>query len=321
MNIEQFEKEVTCTYKNERYSVRDNGAILRHSREGKRIRKYDNIWTYGKINNKGYMLIVSEVVHRIVATAFHGTPPTVQHVVDHIDTNRQNNRPENLRWVTILENRLINPITCAKIIYKYGSIDNFLSNPSKPINGELEQNFEWMRAVTKEEAENTKQNLINWAKSGKLPKGGKLGEWIFSQTDYKKELKADNNLFTESLTANALQKNWKIKSEFPNCPKIVNDSSLKEYKEKLSKGITFSKNKYGESLVEDFAKSKTKNELIVLTKSENVKPYALAKVYIENEKFVHENIRGFFELNGARKQFNLLLGLEWNGADSIDDYC
>lgn len=106
-----FKREVECVYKDEHYSVRDNGAVLRHARKGKRLRKYDNQWTFGKPNNNGYMLIVSEVVHRIVAYAFLGEPPTAQHIVDHIDTNRQNNRPENLRWLTKLENILNNPIT------------------------------------------------------------------------------------------------------------------------------------------------------------------------------------------------------------------
>ena len=160
VSLNDFDKETECIYKDERYSVRDNGAVLRHARKNKRLRKYDNQWTFGKPNNNGYMLIVSEVVHRIVAYAFLGEPPTSQHIVDHIDTNRQNNRPENLRWITKLENILLNPITLSRIIYKYGSIDNFLSDPSKPLNGELEQNFDWMRTVTKAESENTRENLL-----------------------------------------------------------------------------------------------------------------------------------------------------------------
>ncbi len=60
-----------CTYKGERYSVRNNGAVFRHEREGKRIRKNDDIWTFGKPNmNNGYMEFGSEKVHRIVAFCF-----------------------------------------------------------------------------------------------------------------------------------------------------------------------------------------------------------------------------------------------------------
>lgn len=101
--IDDFEKQLDCYYKGEIYSVRDNGAVLRHSHEGKKPRPSDNIWSFGKYNSKtGYAEIAGERVHRIVATAFHGVAPTPQHVVDHIDTNRRNNRPENLRWITKL---------------------------------------------------------------------------------------------------------------------------------------------------------------------------------------------------------------------------
>ena len=33
-----------CVYKGEHYSVRDNGAVLRYSRTGKRKRKDDDVW-------------------------------------------------------------------------------------------------------------------------------------------------------------------------------------------------------------------------------------------------------------------------------------
>lgn len=120
-----------CVYKGEHYSVRDNGAVLRYSRTGKRKRKDDDVWTFGKANEQtGYMEIGSERVHRIVAYAFLGEPPTPQHVVDHIDTNRRNNRPQNLRWLTKLENVLNNPITRKKIEYLCGSVEAFVNDPS-----------------------------------------------------------------------------------------------------------------------------------------------------------------------------------------------
>lgn len=173
-----------CSYKGELYSVRDNGAVLRHAREGKRIRKDDDTWTFGKPNeNTGYMEIGSERVHRIVAFAFLGEPPTPQHIVDHIDTNRRNNRPQNLRWLTKLENALNNPITRKKIEYLCGSIEAFVNDPSiiqEFVNDN--PNYEWMRTVTPEEARASYERLRAWAekKGNGKPLGGTIGEWIFT---------------------------------------------------------------------------------------------------------------------------------------------
>ena len=73
IDVDNFEKEVTCTFKGETYSVRDNGAVLRHKREGARKRPLDEKWTFGKPSEqRGYMYISSITVHQIVATAFHG---------------------------------------------------------------------------------------------------------------------------------------------------------------------------------------------------------------------------------------------------------
>lgn len=51
------------------------------------------------------------LVHRIVAEAFIPNTDNKPHI-DHINTNRLDNRPENLRWCTRQENSN-NPLTCA----------------------------------------------------------------------------------------------------------------------------------------------------------------------------------------------------------------
>lgn len=167
VSIDDFKEEKDCIYKDELYSVRDNGAIMRHHREGVRKRKSDDKWTFGNLNvTTGYLDYCGERVHRIVATAFHGAAPSDQHFVDHIDTNRQNNRPENLRWLTRLENILCNEITRKKVELICGSIEAFLNDPSLLYGYETEdKNFLWMKNVTPEEAMNCLDNWSHWAKT------------------------------------------------------------------------------------------------------------------------------------------------------------
>lgn len=190
---QEFTHEVECEYKGEKYRVRNNGAILREVRNGKPKRAKDEIWTFGEKIENGYAKFCGEAVHRIVAFAFLGEPPTNQHVVDHIDTNRQNNRPENLRWLTKLENILLNPITRKKIENLCGSVESFLKDPSQLRNHEnVDKNLMWMRAVSPEEAQNA---LINWKtflnkpRIASIEKGNTIGEWIFENKQYNNENK------------------------------------------------------------------------------------------------------------------------------------
>lgn len=75
--IDTFKIEKVCNYKDETYYVRDNGAIMRIAKVAGRKRPLDNQWTFGKVDvEHGYMVAFSNPVHRIVATAFHGNPPT-----------------------------------------------------------------------------------------------------------------------------------------------------------------------------------------------------------------------------------------------------
>lgn len=192
--LENYNVIKDCHYKNEHYCVRDNGSVLRYTPIDKHARPLDNKWTFGKVNKEtGYLEIASVRVHRIVTTAFHGEPPTKEHVVDHIDTNKQNNRPENLRWVTKLENILFNPITAKRIEIICGSVELFLEDPSKFRDKFPEPNYQWMCTVSIEEARISKEKLLAWVKSDKSVQGGSLGEWIYNRTVSIKSAKASEN--------------------------------------------------------------------------------------------------------------------------------
>lgn len=323
VHLDRFGREVTCTYRGETYRVRDNGAVLRRRRDRARLRPLDEKWTFGRANKKrGYMHVASIPVHRIVATAFHGPQPSKTHVVDHIDTNRRNNRPENLRWVTKLENILLNPITARRVEIAYGSIENFLANPDRLRSGKLDPRFEWMRSVTKKEAEESHRRLLDWAKSERMPSGGTLGEWLYtSRTEqYVEEPEPDDLI--ESRTPGATQKNWKTPSEFPLCPSEIGANALDEYRERLKNGEVFSRNDFGESKVVSAELSESSETLVVLCKyPSDVKDWSLARVSVEDRLFVHEGLGTFFTLEGATKQYVLKRGLKWEGGDTIDDYC
>lgn len=325
VNIDDFEQQKECAYKGERYSVRDNGAILRHHRPQGRSRKMDNVWTFGNVNTvHGYMEISSVRVHQVVATAFHDEKPTGQHVVDHIDTNKRNNRPENLRWVTRLENALLNPITARRIEIVCGSIEAFLENPKAFWDKFPNPNDKWMGTVSKAEAEISHQRLLAWATSKKMPSGGSLGDWIFKRPlpDEEKLTEYNENVDLNSKTENAIQRNWKTPSEFPCCPQTYEGNPILTYAENLKPGLLLCRNELYSSVVLKTAVVNDDQEIYVMTESESsLKRWAIAKITFEDGKFVHTSIQNFFSQNGAEKQFTIAQGLEWNGEDSIDDYC
>ena len=329
ISLDDFTLEKECNYKDERYSVRDNGAVLRFPPNKKRQRPTDNNWTFGKLNIRtGYLEIASVRIHRIVATAFLGEAPTKEHVVDHIDTNKQNNRPENLRWVTRLENILLNPITARRIELVCGSVEEFLADPSKFRDKFSDPNYDWMCTVSIQEAQASKKRLLAWAKSDKPIQGGTLGEWIYNRSlsnqftaNVVEELE-----FINSLTQNAVQiaRNWKTPSEFPCCPKTIIHNPIADYTSNLKVGNIFSQNQYTSSIIEQFATANDENTLWIMCKSgdENpIKPYSLAEITYQNDVFVHNSLGTFFQKEGAEKQFTLAQGLEWTGGDTIDDYC
>lgn len=347
--LEVFDCEKQCEYKGRIYKVRDNGAICRLSKEGCRISKWDNVWTFGNKNRDGYMIHANNVrVHQVVCTAFHGPEPCPHMVVDHKDINRCNNRPENLRWLTRLENALKNPNTRKKIIYLCGSVEAFLENPAILRDKSLPKNVEWMRTVTKEEAAIYKKNIEWLTLQDSKPSSGKgFGDYVFSSditkeatkwngtflsynhedrdkqeecsTEYKNVEKIPNII--DSLTPKAKQQDWITPTEFPQCPQEITSTPLQDYLNRLREGVVYNKNKYATSYVLNAAMSEDETHLSVIVKNDGMKPYALSEVIYEDGIFIHKSKGTFFEEAGAIKYFTISLGKEWEGGDVFDDCC
>ena len=205
-----------------------------------------------------------------------------------------------------MENILLNPITLERIIYKYGSIDKFFENPSSPKEGQLEQNYSWMRAVTKEEAETCLNNLENWAKQDKIPRGGQLGDWIFHKINSDEESESTN--YIKSITPNAVQERVFLNdkpNEFPCTPKIIEANPLKAYYNNMKENDVFFRNHNGEYLVVKREFSKDRKSILVLTKADYKQmmgkgwirvedwPYSLNYVKFNNNVYVHSREEGF----------------------------
>jgi hypothetical protein len=315
--VDDFERELEVEYREERYRVRDNGAVCRLNQFRKRARPLDKQWTFGRQNpSAGYMHLAGVPVHRIICTAFHSSPPTDQHVVDHIDTNRANNRPENLRWVSRLENVLLNPISARRIELLYGSIEAFFQDPQRVQGTTQFPDVSWMRTVSKDEAMEAKQRLLGWAQSGSVPSGGALGEWLYG-TRERADFEPEPEEY-ESLTPSVVQVRWKVPSEFPGCPASVTEDALDQYAQNLTFGALFVRNDHYTGHVVQCALTEDGLAVLSHTNSE-AKGWAVVHISVNGEFFFHRSIGTFFTLQGALKAFCSLTGE--NLTETIDDYC
>ena len=88
----------------EEYAITDEGQVISYKYKAPRVLKtwyqktgYENI----KLSKNGETYHF--LIHRLVAMAFLPNPQNLNHV-DHIDNNRQNNKLENLRWISAKDN-------------------------------------------------------------------------------------------------------------------------------------------------------------------------------------------------------------------------
>ncbi len=305
--LDTYNEEKEIEYRGERYSVRDNGSILRHPKNKDKVRKLDNFWTFGTVDkNKGYYIFSGENVHRIVACAFIKDNDNDRNlVVDHIDTNKQNNRPSNLRWVTRFDNLVLNEITRTKVELACGMpIEEVLKDMSVLHNKKLPPNIEWMRVVTQEEAN---QTLENWKK------------WVA-----QKQVLIEKGNFMEKMIKHVYSSQKNTSGDYPLEPK-GNGIELVDYYNKLGNGQVFFKKVYNHEVVEfkifDVAYNEKENYIAVATSIvEGIKTLYITYIRRKNDMFDYET-RSFFAQESVDKYMTLARGEEWNGGDVFDDYC
>ena len=85
------------------YAVTDDGRVW-SKRHGKYMKTQKTKKGYLKVNLWDKEKLKCKFVHRLVCEAFHGSMPEEDMVVDHINAVRDDNRAENLRWVTVEKN-------------------------------------------------------------------------------------------------------------------------------------------------------------------------------------------------------------------------
>lgn len=320
-NTDDFTQEKTCTYKDELYSVRDNGAVMRHKKEIGRARRIDGCWTFGNLDEKKFLRIGGEKINRIVATAFHGAPPNEQYVVFHKNYNSQDNRASNLCWVTKFELKIFQRNIQSQLRLLTGrKIEEILSDISILQTVDA-PNLNWMKTVTQAEANECLQKYIDLKFA--TPQEKEALDWNSEST--KEKIKMLNPDFHKSLTPNAVVRGNMIPSYFPCCPQEKSENPLRSYYENLQPGNVYYMNSRYKTLILETAFCEESQQIIVKCESgdgeQAIKPWSVGIITYENGLYVHSLYETCFAKESADKYFTILQGKEWTGGDVFDDFC
>lgn len=101
------------------------------------------------VNNKGYQIVtlrqnninLYKTIHRLVAETYLENPESKSQV-DHIDGNKNNNTVDNLRWVTVYENRH-NPNTSDKHYGHFHSKSGYIYKHI--VNGKMYEDMTYLK--------------------------------------------------------------------------------------------------------------------------------------------------------------------------------
>ena len=349
VNIDEYTREVTCEYKGELYSVRDNGAVLRHAREGKPTRPisaYQSLlpkeptksfeeWL-GNHDIKQVQSNTSECFTNPMVYDFEKEQSASEIIsTDHL-TSQDEQIEEEDEWdkKEVFYKEKNESLTPGALQMHFYEKMSFPLCP-KDTNGGLDSyadNLSIGKVVAR--AENGEECIIlSWGWTLKLDaiqiefQQEELPYWMYITLDGEKYFHfkyyyAETCRFCGS--PYVLQFGGKTLCDFPLCPKDGN-ITLEEYADLLQRDVIFEKNQYGNYCVIDREIVRNEGEepylLVALSAPNEIKPYGDARVYVKNGKVIHKIEKCYFDYNTLQRRFCTIRGQEWTGEDTIDDYC